>query len=81
MVVYAKLLYNGAKGAVLENLTLKLENFNDFNSFFWFWPKKFPGGCQSPRGGPVIKNFPRQSPLHPPPPPTDPPVGGGAGAN
>ena len=37
MLVYAKLLYNGAEGAVLENFTLKFENCNDFASFFWFW--------------------------------------------
>ena len=60
MLVYAKLLYNGAKGAVLENFTLKFENCNDFASFFWFWPKKFPGGVPKSQGGcPVIENFPR----------------------
>ena len=49
MLVYAKLLYNGAEGAVLENFTLKFENCNDF-SFFLFLAKKIQG-CRSPRGG------------------------------
>ena len=51
MLVYAKLLQNGAEGAILENFTLKFENSNDFASFFWFWPKKFPGGAEVPGGG------------------------------
>ena len=33
MVVYEKLFYNVAEGAVLENFTLKFENGNDFASF------------------------------------------------
>ena len=60
MVVYPKLLYNGAEGTVLENVTLKFEIFDNFASFFWFWPKKIPGGVPTSQGGcPVIKNFPR----------------------
>ena len=51
MVVYAKLLYNGAEGAILENVTLKFESFDNFASFFWFWPKKFPGGVPTSQGG------------------------------
>ena len=76
MLVYAKLLYNGAEGAVLENFTLKFENCNDFASFFWFWPKNFPGGVPKSQGGcPVIENFPRG--VAPPcTPPVDPPLAG-----
>ena len=33
MLIYAKLLYDGAERAVLENFTLKFENCNDFASF------------------------------------------------
>ena len=51
MLVYAKLLHNGAEGAILENFTLKFEYCNDFASFFCFWPKKFPGGAEVPGGG------------------------------
>ena len=53
MLVYAKLLYYGAKGTVLENFTLKCENCYDFALFFWFWPKKLPGGAKVPGGGGV----------------------------
>ena len=68
MLVYAKLLHNGAEGAILENFTLKFEYCNDFASFFCFWPKKFPGGAEVPGGCPVMKNFPRGG-WHPPAPP------------
>ena len=66
MLVYAKLLHNGAEGAVLENFTLKFENCNDFASFFWFWPKNSPGGCRIPRGLPSYEEFPQGGciPLH-----------------
>ena len=36
MLVYAKLLYKGAEGAILENFTSKFENCNDFASFSGF---------------------------------------------
>ena len=73
MIIYAKLLYNGAEVAVLENFTLKFENFNFSFLFFLVLAKNIPGGAEVPWGFPITKNFPRGwHPLHPPPsPPPD----------
>ena len=51
MLVYAKLLHNGAEGAVLENFTLKCENCNDFSFFSGSGQKIFQGGGAKVPGG------------------------------
>ena len=59
MLVYTKLLHNGAEGAVLENFTLKFENCNDF-AFFLFLAKKSKGAEVPGEGVPIIKEFLRR---------------------
>ena len=51
MVVHPKLLYNGAEGTVLENVTLKFEIFDKFAFFSGFDQKRFQGAGRRPGGG------------------------------